>query len=67
MRGILHRDLKPANILAGVLCNMAAIQHNMARTMRSKADKSEALELYKKARSNSEAALRTTAPTRWLE
>ena len=58
MRGILHRDLKPANILAGVLCNMAAIQHNMARTMRSKADKSEALELYKKARSNSEAALR---------
>ncbi len=44
--------------LAGVLCNMAAIQHNLARTMRSKADKSEALELYKKARSNSEGALR---------
>ncbi len=44
--------------MAGVLTNMSAIQHNMARAMRSNGDKSGALALYEKARSNSEAAVR---------
>ncbi len=45
--------------LAGVLSNMAATQHNMAQTMKSRGDTAEALALYQKARSNSEAAVRT--------
>src|SRR5262249_1637721 len=44
--------------LAGVLCNMAGTQHNMAETIKSNGDKVEALALYEKARSNSEAAVR---------
>jgi serine/threonine protein kinase/tetratricopeptide (TPR) repeat protein len=44
--------------LAGVLTNMAGNQHNMANVLKSKGDKAEALALFEKARSNSEAAVR---------
>jgi tetratricopeptide (TPR) repeat protein/tRNA A-37 threonylcarbamoyl transferase component Bud32 len=44
--------------LAGVLTNMAGTQHNMAQTMKSRGDNAEALALFQKARSNSEAAVR---------
>ena len=44
--------------LSGVLSNLAGNQHNMARALRFKGERDEALALFLKAVSNSEAAVR---------